>query len=933
MQNRTHGPYCALGFTSNFGSGAAGVATSPGGCDGAQDSRCGSRKPDSSGTCSPDTTPITYAPSNRGPLTGVKLTEPGSCYARLGRIAPTLRASAGSGQGATFTVNTFRQTVTGNTGFHYWEVSSISVSGGTGYSNGDQVVVRHSVGDTIETQATATLSVNANGVPTSVSVQNKGRYYREDLDAQPYVANITVTPCGFGTGAQISASVETNTRSPQFGQIKGLTITNGGSNYLAWRWANTCRNSLNGKSIVLRASSPEELTSLHAKACYGTGFCGRIMPIGERVQPNCVEVVGNGTGNISATMVQATDDDGLPYWKLSGVSASGGRGYGSAPGTFTASVRIRPSAAGTMPVVVLSFAGGVLTGASIGNAGAFYVNCDYDGGPTPVKKAEIISRGSGYAKRGRQAPSVSLSATGGTGATLPPTLATTKDGCGLDYWYISSVNASGGSGYTNGQKLTITLGSGGTAESPATVTLTTTDNEQSGVKGIVSGATVVDGGRYYRESNSLPPYVASVEIEVDQAEGSSGSGAVIVPLIDTNPASSGFGQITRLTVAQRGGGYTLYGASKSCAYTGQCGATLTFRGVNKEPELTVGSATYRTTDAVGNCSTLPSPATVLHSVSEGSVSISRGGVWNSRAACPCDNDGCTTYEQEECGGNRPPTVTYCCGGECDECNPCPASCYCNEGRCEPCREAGKNGEPCPPECGENPFGGGCLGGCQDYPMPNSVTVSIGGFKLKDAGSGRSCPQGVHAAADGKWPSHHRGQVALQENNNAADAIEAFKGDFVLERNGNDGSSWAGPFHFQKPGNWSGRYGGIFSVGPISVGIRYVISCTNGCGIMLMGFGHDGTFDRMYMIGPALMDQCPGGTDAMPVDGQDGTYEMEVATLTGLSGVTCQLDGSHKLEHNAKTGDNVMLWTASSSFSWAVPNHYWLGSVTAQRNYD
>lgn len=701
FKNKTHGNYCDLSISANFGSGAAAVATSPGGCNGATDALCGTKVTLAGGDCD---TKTTYSASNRGPLTGVLLTESGSCYARLGRVAPTLAASASSGQGATFTVNTAQKSDAG-TGFHYWEVSGITVSGGTDYTNGEAVTIRHSPGDSIEGQATATLTATA-GVPAGVTVVGKGRYFREDVDATPYVASVTVSPCGGGTGAKIDATIDSKVGSPDFGKMTGLTVSNGGTNYLAWGWVNTCRSALSGKSLVLKASAPQKLTSLHAESCYGSGFCGEIVPTGKREAP-CITLPGNGTGTLSASLSQETGDDGFPYWKVSSASASGGKGYAN-----TSSAAITLDSRRTLevaPAITLAASGGVLTGATITNAGKFYIQYDYDGSATGVKNVSLSSGGTGYAKIGRESPTITLSATGGTGATITPTLDSKKDDCGIDYWYIKSASASGGSGYTNGQAIAITVGTGGTTELAGSVTLSTTNNEGTKVNGIADGATVIDGGKYYKENKALLPYVANVTINIDQGAGSSGSGAVITPTIETNTSSGNFGKITKLAVTKEGSGYTLLGGSTDCNYTGLCGVGLRFRGLNKEPEVTLGDAVYRSADKVGDCNSLPAGAVVLHSTGEGSVSLTRGGTWNNRAECPCDSTSLPCGVQtsnSRCSGRA--TLRSCCG-ECDACNPCASGCHCLGGICTSC--SGDCGGGCHPDCVCS--GGLCcdFGGC------------------------------------------------------------------------------------------------------------------------------------------------------------------------------------------------------------------------------
>ena len=92
----------------------------------------------------------------------------------------------------------------------------------------------------------------------SVIVNAGGTYYREDASVAPYVATVTVgvsqTLPSAGTGATLTATVESSTSSANFGKITGVTITSGGTNYLAWQWRNTkcCGDYYNGLSVVVK---------------------------------------------------------------------------------------------------------------------------------------------------------------------------------------------------------------------------------------------------------------------------------------------------------------------------------------------------------------------------------------------------------------------------------------------------------------------------------------------------------------------------------------------------------------------------------------------------------------------------------------------------------------------------------------------------------
>lgn len=638
LKNKTHGNYCDLTIASDIGSGAAGVATAPGGCDGENDPLCCTYAKNSAGKC--DSTE-TCDSSDRGPLTGVLLTEPGEGYL-VYRSEPTLEASGGSGTGADFTVTLKNKTCAwsvdsiavtggenykdddaltitqseddtvitkataklhttraqpnltasadGGTGADFgisytknsgppvtYSVSAITVkSGGSGYTDGSAVTLTATAPDVAVSGATATIATNriaptlsaavysysgsgaslsvsvspsgdgwaassvsvtngganyypweyvdisvsdgqgsgayayvtdvdeggaitavsvygggyywkdggvvqsvsvANGgsyykdtgVPTTVEVTNAGKYYRLDPDAEP-CAPITVTACGGGTGAEISAKVDLDKKSSTFGQITGLTIDDGGDDYLAWNWIKTCREKLNGIPFVLRANTPETLVTLSFQSCYGEGAKALVVPLGVRTQPD-VCIIGSGTdGTITPTLSKAGEEDDnewLPYWSIESVSASGGYGYTNDEqglidyrgATVPESAEVTLQATGvTEEDPPNAKNDGVLTGATVVKAGKFYLQHDYDGMPGPIKLVQLVSGGSKYARLGREQPSLTITGNG-SGATFSPTFKAKQDGCKLDYWQVESLSIGGGGGsdYTDASPLTISL--------------------------------------------------------------------------------------------------------------------------------------------------------------------------------------------------------------------------------------------------------------------------------------------------------------------------------------------------------------------------------------------------------------------------------------------------------------------------------------------
>ena len=742
LTNKTHGVYCELAFSADFGSGAEGVATSPGGCDENSPACQLPLVPPPPGSppgspCVPPGDPNdperpTHEPSDRGPLTGVLLTAPGSCYAKLGRVEPTLKAEVeGPGSGASFTVNTTKKQED-DPEFDYWEVDSITLSCADceGYENQSNVRVTWEVGDTRQNAAVAKLNVGINGVPTSVTVTGKGKYYRESKDATPYVAEVTVTPCGGGSGAEITATVNEDPNDEKFGQIDSLDVTTGGDGYLAWQWREVCHDRMN-KSFVLKAKTPTELISGEPiEACYGSGACGRVIPLGDREQPE-VCLYGSGTGgSITATLEQffeeEDDDPWKPQWKIASVSASGGKNYVDGE---TAQITAHKATVASAAQVTLSAtpivvdpgtgvqSGGSLTGANVVEEGAYYILREYDGSPGPIKEIEVVSKGSGYAKFGRIAPTIKVEATGGTGSqpALTTTLASKKDDCKLDYWYVDSVTVSNpGAGFTSGAAVTFSVDDPGAVEEPAVGVIVANEDEESGPLGAVLSVTVTDGGKYYREDKSAAPYTTPVTVGLTQIPPSSGSGAEFEAVVETDTAKPEFGQIKKIKVTEGGSGYEIWGGPKDCIYCGPCGITLTFRGGNKEPEVEYDAAVFRAEDPLVDCNNPPSTATVLHSIENGgSVAISRGGAYTVDQVCPCEPaQDCPCSDTNCHGGGTPvPNPPGCaknpadetdtcppCRGECDQCNPCAPGCTCINGNCNPCEGPCDGENPCAPGC-------------------------------------------------------------------------------------------------------------------------------------------------------------------------------------------------------------------------------------------
>lgn len=140
-------------------------------------------------------------------------------------------------------------------------------------------------------------------------------------------------------------------------------------------------------------------------------------------------------------------------------------------------------------------------------------NADTDKGP--ISTIEIANGGSGYAQLGRVAPLLTIAGSG-TGATFAPTFSVSQDACGRETWSIASIAASGGTGYVDGEWLSIAASEGDTqiqaaaaklyvGRSEPTITLngTATTTVQLADNGDntwrIAGVTVTDGGSGYSE--------------------------------------------------------------------------------------------------------------------------------------------------------------------------------------------------------------------------------------------------------------------------------------------------------------------------------------------------------------------------------------------------------------------------------------------------
>jgi hypothetical protein len=136
-----------------------------------------------------------------------------------------------------------------------------------------------------------------------------------------------------------------------------------------------------------------------------------------------------------------------------------------------------------------------------------------------ISTVTITNAGTGYAILGRTAPTLSFSGQG-SGATFTPTFNVVPNACGVDFWQLASVTATGGSGYVDGEYLVITAAVDDTVEQAATArlyvgraepTLTISGNATATVSLLYNGdatwgvdsVSVTNGGSGYTEGAAI----------------------------------------------------------------------------------------------------------------------------------------------------------------------------------------------------------------------------------------------------------------------------------------------------------------------------------------------------------------------------------------------------------------------------------------------
>lgn len=166
-------------------------------------------------------------------------------------------------------------------------------------------------------------------------------------------------------------------------------------------------------------------------------------------------------------------------------------------------------------------------------------------GPGPVSNVLVTNPGGNYAQRGREQPVIGVSAAS-TSVSFSLSFQQLTGTCNLPRWRISGITAAGNTSFWTQQTLLVAPLDDATEIVPAVINLNT------------AGATIINGGAYYKESNALPPYTHALSVSVLQQTPSLGSGAEFTPVIDLDPTSPSFGSLLSVTIDNGGSNYVAW---------------------------------------------------------------------------------------------------------------------------------------------------------------------------------------------------------------------------------------------------------------------------------------------------------------------------------------------------------------------------------------
>jgi hypothetical protein len=441
-----------------------------------------------------------------GEITAITVTDGGSGYATLARVEPTITADGPGGSGADITVTLSEEE--DECGLPYWTISGLTVvDGGSGYTDGDAIVFTLGAGETQQSAAFALIQTSRD---------------EPELTIEP--------PEDTGSGATFTVTLTAFNTTPQTWFISGITVTDGGTGYSDGDFA----------TVGLGSGDVEQTPAT-------------LVIRTVRDEP---ELTLSGPADLTVNVASL---GGTPeLWEISSITVDdGGSGYSDEQ-----YLNIVPGA----DDVVVDFP-------------SLRIRTVRD---EPTLAAQLVSGG-------------------GSGAILTVTVVQSGD-----VWVVSGVTVvNGGSGYTQGQLFdivpsvgqTVVAGQVSANVTGGVITSLSIDNageyfldtgvieevvvdyggmffKDTGVidsisissagvyykaLGDIASINLADGGEFYGEDADAPPLVADITVVLDQIDPSAGDGATFTVVVDDDPDSPTFGEITSVTVDDGGDGYEAEG--------------------------------------------------------------------------------------------------------------------------------------------------------------------------------------------------------------------------------------------------------------------------------------------------------------------------------------------------------------------------------------
>jgi hypothetical protein len=168
----------------------------------------------------------------------------------------------------------------------------------------------------------------------NVTIDYQNDMYVEDPSEDPLLADVDVEVADendpAGTGATLTANINDDVESPQFGQITGFTLDAGGTGYNGNLWIKPCCNWWDGKSIVVKRGRYPCASRLSNGCLYM--LCEPAYHMRESVEYEAIPDTVTGTDAVitsgSSTNSDNTDPFGAPLYYPSGfVISDPGSGY------------------------------------------------------------------------------------------------------------------------------------------------------------------------------------------------------------------------------------------------------------------------------------------------------------------------------------------------------------------------------------------------------------------------------------------------------------------------------------------------------------------------------------------------------------------------------------------------------------------------------